>query len=655
MRILLSSVFGPYGVDDAYGRKENLMELFHNQVTRGQGLFSLRFNHHSFGLYLIAENLHARTAVLDFPTEARFIREIKKGYDYVGISFIVPNFIKARRMAELIRRHAPRSRIVLGGHGTRIPGLEDLIEHDHICPGEGVRWFRELLGEDPDRPLRHPSLPSSQTKRILGLPMRTSAAVLLPGVGCPNHCRFCATSHFFDRRYIPFFDSGDALYACCEQIERDTGLTEFFVMDENFLKRPARARRLLELMDQHEKSYRFGIFSSAEAIAELGVEFLTRLGVYFLWIGVESRQEVYAKNRGLDLKAIIRDLRDHGIGVLASGILFLEQHDPQTVWEDIRHLVDMESDFVQFMQLGPLPGTTLFQDYDRQGRLRWDIPYEEWHGQHRLWFDHPHFSGPESERILRAAFAHDYDTQGSSLLRLCQTAWRGYRRLARYDDVRMRRRRSELLQIMRDYRPALPALLKYAHNDRVRALTEDLIRAYERELGPATFWQHLAARVTLFGARREASRVRTGRALRQPRTEIKRYRPSARALVAAHLKGKSLANLLKLAVHREAGPIRVDLGGTLDRVNAKALARQLRATLQREARDLTLCLDRLATIEDEALRRLLVRVRKHHRRILVLYDERVEAVRRAIARLPTRIATRLNIAMSPRPATPGSP
>ncbi|MDD5678358.1 MAG: hypothetical protein PHW60_10275 [Kiritimatiellae bacterium] len=36
-RILLCSVFGPFGVDDAYGRKENLMELYHNQVTRIQG------------------------------------------------------------------------------------------------------------------------------------------------------------------------------------------------------------------------------------------------------------------------------------------------------------------------------------------------------------------------------------------------------------------------------------------------------------------------------------------------------------------------------------------------------------------------------------------------------------------------------------------
>ena len=44
-RILLSGVFGPFGVDDAWGRKENIMELFHNQVTKAQGAASFRFHH----------------------------------------------------------------------------------------------------------------------------------------------------------------------------------------------------------------------------------------------------------------------------------------------------------------------------------------------------------------------------------------------------------------------------------------------------------------------------------------------------------------------------------------------------------------------------------------------------------------------------------
>jgi len=72
MKLLLTSVFRPYGIDDEYGEKENKMELFHNQVTREQGIFSYRFNHASQGLYFLTENIDMPTRVLDFPTFNRF-------------------------------------------------------------------------------------------------------------------------------------------------------------------------------------------------------------------------------------------------------------------------------------------------------------------------------------------------------------------------------------------------------------------------------------------------------------------------------------------------------------------------------------------------------------------------------------------------------
>ena len=102
-KILLAGVFGPFGVDDEWGRKENIMELFHNQVTKAQEGASFRHQHRSFGLYFIAANLDADVTVLDFPTRKRFIEELNKDYDAVGISFIAPNFIKAKEMARLVR------------------------------------------------------------------------------------------------------------------------------------------------------------------------------------------------------------------------------------------------------------------------------------------------------------------------------------------------------------------------------------------------------------------------------------------------------------------------------------------------------------------------------------------------------------------------
>ncbi len=527
MKILLTSVFKPFGVDDEYGRKENRLELFHNQVTREQGLFSPRWHSQSYGLYFIAENINVPTTVLDFPSEKRFIKELKKDFDYVGISFIVPNFLKAKRMAQLIRKHAPRSRIILGGHGTMISGLEKMIEHDHICREEGVMWLRRLLGENSNRPFKHPSLYASFSKRHFGISTRSDSAVLLPGVGCPNGCRFCSTSHFFGKKYIPFFSTGRELFNACVDIEKNLSCQDFSVMDENFLIQTDRARELLHLMQKHDKPYRFSIFSSADTVAEVGVEFLVRLGVTFIWIGVESKYEMYEKNKGLEFKPMIRDLREHGIIVLASAILSLEQHNKQTIWEDIKFVVDLESDFVQFMHLGPMPGTKLYNEYDQKDLLRNDMPFEEWHGQHQIWFKHPHFTSKESEDILNEAFRYDYDMQGSSMLRAYDTTLRGYKNLARYHDPWMIERRKFLRRRAEVYRPALGVMRKYAHNDRIRRLTEAIIVRDKAELGPMSLKQKIKSKIAMLYAAREVSRITSGRNIYQPKTIRTEYHVSA--------------------------------------------------------------------------------------------------------------------------------
>src|SRR5262245_55280060 len=162
-RVLLTSVFGPFAQDDEFGsRAINPMELYHNQVTRAQGPFSLRMNHRSWGIMLIQANISAPTTLLDFPTVERFVAELRAhAYDVVGISGIVVNFEKVREMCRLVRKHSPASTIVVGGHVTAVPGIERLIDADHVVRGEGIRWFRQFLGDPVDAPIVHPVIRSS--------------------------------------------------------------------------------------------------------------------------------------------------------------------------------------------------------------------------------------------------------------------------------------------------------------------------------------------------------------------------------------------------------------------------------------------------------------------------------------------------------------
>jgi len=487
-RILLSGVFGPFGVDDDFGRRENIMELFHNQVTREQGAASFRFHHRSFGLYFLAENVDADVTVLDFPSKRAFERELKNGYDIVGISFIAPNFVKAKEMARLVRLGAPGAVVILGGHGAAIEGVEKLIDCDHVIRGEGVAWLRRFLGQDPAAPIVHPVLPSTERQSILGVPLTgVCSSLLVPGLGCVNGCRFCSTTHFFGKTYTPYLASGRAIFDNAVRIAAARGTDSFFVMDENFLKDTRRARELLERMEREQRFFKFQIFSSAEAIMAFGLDELVRLGVTFVWMGVETknREANFSKNAGVDPKWLVRELRERGINVLASGILCMEHHTQQNIQEDIDHLVDLEADFTQFMLLTPLPTTALYEEKKAAGLLREELPFEEWHGQKMLNYRHPHFPGDAAERWITQAFRQEYAENSSSIYRVTETALRGYLHLAGVEkrDACLEARLEQARERLAEYALILPVVERHAVNQLERERVVDLTRRIAETLG----------------------------------------------------------------------------------------------------------------------------------------------------------------------------
>lgn len=522
MKLLLTSVFGPYGVDDEYGRKENKMELFHNQVTREQGIFSYRFNHGSQGLYFLAENIHMPTAILDFPTLKRFKKELKKGYDYIGISFIIPNFKKAREMARLIREVSPKSKIILGGHGVNIPGIESLIDFDFRCKGEGVYFLRELFGEKLDTPIKHPLEYSSFNRQVMGAPWPSDSGILITGVGCANKCRFCATSHFFGK-YIPYLKTGRDIFDVCCRYEDEKGITEFGVLDENFLKMKDRALELLELMETHDRHFNFAIFSSAETLKDIGdLDILVRLGITFVWVGVESKKEIYLKNKNTDFQVLFKELKKRGISVLASLILFSEKHDKNTIWEDVDFVTSLNPDYLQFSPLGPIPGTKLYDDYEKEGKLIKDVPYESQHGQGKIWFHHDEFTRDESEDFLRLAFDIDYTRNGASILRAIETALEGYRYCKNHPDPRVQRCTKYLKKRLKMMRYFLPAATIFVQNRRSQILLGEIKKTYRLQFGKMNLPTLAPSLIVLFFSIKEYLRCRLISDVRIPKTSYRR-------------------------------------------------------------------------------------------------------------------------------------
>jgi hypothetical protein len=449
-KVLLTSVFGPYAQDDEFGsRAVNPMELYHNQVTRLQGPFSLRMFHRSWGLMMIQANINAPCTLLDFPVLDRFIEEIRYNqYDIIGISAILPNIGKVRHMCKLIREHQPHATIIIGGHICNTPDLHERVDADHLVRGEGVRWFRHFLGEDEEQPIRHPYIVSGIGARIMGMSLRERpgdvAATLIPSVGCPLGCNFCSTSAMFGGKgkYVNFYETGDELFQIMCELERVMKVQSFFVMDENFLLHRRRALRLLELMIEHDKSWSLYVFSSANVLNSYTMEQLVGLGISWVWMGVEGKESQYTKLQGMDTLSLVRRLQAHGIRVLGSTIIGLEDHTVENISEAIDYAVAHDTEFHQFMLYMPVPGTPLHAELEAKGVLlnSEEIAEADVHGQFRFNYRHPTIPAGQETELLLSAFRRDFDTNGPSLVRLIRTLLAGWKKYKNGPDQRIRRR-----------------------------------------------------------------------------------------------------------------------------------------------------------------------------------------------------------------------
>ena len=213
-------------------------------------------------------------------------------------------------------------------------------------------------------------------------------------------------------------------------------------MDENFLLDRRRALELLGLMERHGKPWHLKIFGSVDVLARYSLEELVALGVDWVWLGLEGKDARYGKLAGADTVALVRRLQSHGIHVLGSSIIGMEEHSPENIDEAIAHAVRHNTDLHQFMLYTPIPGTPLYAELEARGALlgRTDVSPGDIHGQLKFNYRHPHIKdGREGEFLLRA-FHRDFELNGPSVVRIIRTVLRGWKRYRDHPNPRIRAR-----------------------------------------------------------------------------------------------------------------------------------------------------------------------------------------------------------------------
>lgn len=628
-KLLLTSICRPIG--PRYGDAPSVgYELLHGQVTLAQGLFSPRAKHLQYGLEFIAANLDTPTTVLHYPNKKELIRELNKGYDYVGLSFILGTFHRMKEVVAIIREHSPTTKIVLGGYGTVIEDEKLKPYGDYFCRSEGVDFMKELLGEEPRQAAyTYPTVISKL--KVFSMPVGNTG-MIFAGLGCPNGCDFCCTSHFFKRKHVRLLDSGRDIFNAIEHYQKIEEGMKITILDEDFLLNKPRAMEFAEAVRESGRVLSIFCFASIRALAQYTTTELIAMGVDGLWIGVEGRRSEYSKQKGKDVAELFAELRSAGILILASMIVGFDYQTPEIIQEELEYLLAQEPTLSQFLIYGPSPGTPFYKRVMEENRLRQVFVDDREKFFHEstgftTMIEHPTISAEELQDQQQHCFQEDFKRLGPSTVRSLECYLNGFERWRDNADPQLS---GKSRMFWNDFKYGIPViivagLLGPSRMARQRAW-KLMGRAFRHAPGAvakksllaplavvAALWTGLSLKMGLFQHPKLRRHYYPNKGLEAAK-DFRWYGKSARAWLEMHL---------ETIRHKEFLPSFnvVQLKGSLDRTTVKGLFRQLKKDHLLSLQNFVLDLRNVEIRDSKAFEKFLTNFRKENDRIRIMVTE----------------------------------
>jgi radical SAM superfamily enzyme YgiQ (UPF0313 family) len=315
-----------------------------------------------------------------------WLQETLTKVDVVAMSLMTSTAERGYQIADVIRKVAPKVRIVMGGsHATYMP--EEAANHaDLVVKGEGEEIIldavenRNLIGIIQAPPVKNLSSYPIPDLSILSEKNRPPRqAPISTSRGCPFDCVFCTVSATFGRK-CRFRDPEQVLEEINMRISE--GYKKLFFYDDNFAINKERTKNILRgMLDKKLK-----ISWSAESRADIAkdkelLELMAKTNCNTMLIGFESVNpeslNAYNKKQDIDdIKECIKSLHEYGIRVHGMFVLGSDADDENTARDTVRFCHEMKVDSVQFSVLHPLPGSRLYDILESENRIftkKWSL------------------------------------------------------------------------------------------------------------------------------------------------------------------------------------------------------------------------------------------------------------------------------------------
>ncbi len=407
-------------------------------------------------------------------SEAEFVRDVAKFRpDLIGLTAYTHNMGFASRLAAAAKSAMPAAVTILGGfHASALPErtLREESSFDYVAVGEGEATIVELacalreggeiheidgLARRVDGQIRlGPTRNAESRLDDLPFPDRTLVPVasyvpdpgnyyrlpstgILYSRGCPYKCTYCSKSVFLDRVR---FRSPENFLAEVEECDRRFGIRDFRLEDEGPTVAPKKIAALCEAILARGVDITWNCFSRVDRVDDDMLRLMARAGCYHITYGVESTDDAELKNlkkniRYDEARTAVRMTRRHGIEAKVNFILGFPWQTVDDCRKTVRDAIRLGPDLVSFNVFKPLPGSPLFDELDRAGR----ILHSSWEDYsidtEKLLFE-AKYTEAEMRALIRRANLSFYFRPATILRRLrrlirhprreAQTVWQGF-------------------------------------------------------------------------------------------------------------------------------------------------------------------------------------------------------------------------------------
>ena len=297
-------------------------------------------------------------------------------WDLVGFTGMTCEIPHVYQMADKFRKRGKT--VVIGGyHATALP--EEAAKHaDIVVVGEAEGLWPQILLELENGGAKQSNYQNADMiemqdmsiprRELLNRNMYTVFSTLQATRGCPFDCNFCTVTKFFGRSYR------------CRPVEevvaeiKSQPAKQWMFLDDNLIANGTYAKELFLALIPLGITWGSQASVTLMRDAEL-MDLYAAAGGRFVFIGFESLSAEALKsvgkgiNRPEEYVAGIRQLHRRGITIMGSFMFGLDGDDLGVFKRTVDFVNAAKIDVVLYHILTPFPGTRLYEEMDRQGRI----------------------------------------------------------------------------------------------------------------------------------------------------------------------------------------------------------------------------------------------------------------------------------------------